>query len=158
MMQQRMVDQVTTKLSNYIISRYGRELRICIEDCPHLFENPETDVLVAAIWATFVVKNPYTKQRVVDEFADKHVTDPVIANNLRRVDDIIVDEFKILDGDYDTGIFNIKSVTNDTKYRTTAGPNAACRIFPGRIYHLLIHPWEADGTYNITTVLEVNSR
>ena len=121
--------------------------------CPYSFADTLTDNFVSSIWATFDAVMPDTKIRLVDHYLNECVVNPVMAAKIRRIDQITVDTFEVLDVDYEQNRATLLSTTTNDVYKTVAGANVMHTIQKGDIQTYMIHPWEEDGSYNIGAVL-----
>lgn len=122
-------------------------------NCPYTFDDLNFDSMVSHIWATYVARVPGTGVRIVDDYAKKHVDDPVFAAKLRRATTVVAGTFSVLERIGDSR-FVIRSEEGDGKtYRAVSGPAVAAILASGTRFLCMIHPWEEDGTHNIAAVV-----
>ena len=145
-------DHVIHLMATYMMEHYHSLIDVYSVECPYRFDNEDLDDFVSYMWGTFAAFLPGTKMRLVDDYAKKHVRDPVIASKIWRADNIVVDAFRVLDADRKSGRFLLRSETDGVKYRAVSGVSIADAIAKGNVYTLVIHPWEEDGSYNIAAM------
>ena len=146
------------RMSTYLMEHHHELIDMYGAECPYEFDNEDLDDFVSHVWGTYAAIVPGTKTRLVDDYAKKRVRDPAIASRIRRVDTILVDTFRVLDADRESGRFLLRSETGGAEYRAVSGVSVADAVAKGGTYGLMIHPWEEDGSYNIGAVLPTAGR
>lgn len=143
-----------TKMTDYMIVARKDILFEQAEKCPYRFENKEAEHMVSMIWATWTATLPNSNVRIVDDYAEKYVDDPIFAAKLRRATTIHAGKFHMLESK-EKNRFVIQSVKDGTIYNVVAGPHGSSLLEHVDEFSGMIHSWNEDGSYNVATVFDV---
>ena len=144
--------ELLTKMSDYMVKNRIDMLMKKSLDCPYTFDDPHTESVTSMIWATFAATLSDGKTRMVDDYAKKHVDDPVFVAKIRRATSVLCGRFRVLECK-ENRRFVIESEDDGTIYDAVSGPDAA-NVLPHvhGVINCTIHPWNEDGSYNIAMV------
>lgn len=144
--------EIIEKLQHYAMHNYRQLLDKVAMGCPYRFEDDATNFTISHVWAAHEVILPDKGISLLEEFAQKYVDDPVMAEKICRATPILCGEFVVMEL-WKDGTFLIRFIENDATYKAKAGPIVMDYISVGVESTCAINPWYSDGTYRMIALI-----
>ena len=147
------------RLIEYVIGEYSDLLRERAPEYPYDLDGEDDDYVRTQVVAWFVhtASNPETGTAIVEEFADRFVSDSKLASRIRRASTVSYGEFEVLEDGSD-GHTSIRDTGSGAIYPIRCNMEIGPMLAEGVTIRGMIHPWGDDGTHKLCGIMMIMGR